>query len=158
MYGKESMRRMATANILISGANGLGIEIGEPLEPSRATALCPHTPPVPGRAGRSLAAAPHTSARTRPAAKNVILAGLKSITLHDRAEASLSDLGSQFYLTPADVGRNRAEACRSASALAAAAARSHAPYFDWTGAARLLRRVSLRIRTGAGGAGGRAQP
>ena len=42
----------------------------------------------------------------------MILAGLKSITLHDRAEVALRDLGAHFYLTPADVGRNRAEACR----------------------------------------------
>ena len=28
MYGKESMRRMATANILVCGLNGLGVEIG----------------------------------------------------------------------------------------------------------------------------------
>ncbi len=46
------------------------------------------------------------------AAKNVILAGVKSITLHDRAEVALRDLGAQFYLSEADVGRNRAEACR----------------------------------------------
>lgn len=47
-----------------------------------------------------------------PAAKNVILAGLKSITLHDRADVTPRDLGSQFYLSDADIGRNRAEACR----------------------------------------------
>jgi hypothetical protein len=41
-----------------------------------------------------------------------VLAGVKSLTLHDRAEVALRDLGAQFYLTPADVGRNRAEACR----------------------------------------------
>lgn len=83
----------------------------------------------------------------------MILAGVKSITLHDRAEVrgggplhhaaqqanpllggmqskqagdtpphlpattpqvALRDLGSQFYLSEADVGRNRAEACRCA--------------------------------------------
>ena len=45
-------------------------------------------------------------------AKNVILAGLKSITLHDRTQVALRDLGSQFYLSEADIGLNRAEACR----------------------------------------------
>jgi molybdopterin/thiamine biosynthesis adenylyltransferase len=29
VYGKESMRRMATANVLIIGLNGLGCEVGE---------------------------------------------------------------------------------------------------------------------------------
>ncbi|PRW20689.1 Ubiquitin-activating enzyme E1 2 isoform A [Chlorella sorokiniana] len=74
VYGKESMRRMATANVLICGLGGLGVEV----------------------------------------AKNVILAGVKSITLHDRAEVTLRDLASQFYLSKGDVGKNRAEACREA--------------------------------------------
>ncbi|PSC67218.1 Ubiquitin-activating enzyme E1 2 [Micractinium conductrix] len=74
VYGKESMRRMATANVLICGLGGLGVEV----------------------------------------AKNVILAGVKSITLHDRAEVAMRDLGSQFYLGEGDVGKNRAEACREA--------------------------------------------
>ncbi|KAK2076935.1 hypothetical protein QBZ16_005163 [Prototheca wickerhamii] len=72
VYGKESMRRMAAASVLIWGLNGLGVEV----------------------------------------AKNVILAGVKSVTLADTAAVELRDLGSQFYLTEADVGRNRAEACR----------------------------------------------
>lgn len=37
-------------------------------------------------------------------AKNVILGGVKSVTLHDHAVCKLADLGSQFYLTEADVG------------------------------------------------------
>eukprot|EP00118_Oscarella_pearsei_P003042 m.12690 g.12690 ORF g.12690 m.12690 type:complete len:1013 (+) comp24236_c0_seq1:876-3914(+) len=46
-------------------------------------------------------------------AKNVILAGVKSVTLHDVRKASISDLGTQFFLQEDDVtnGRNRAEAC-----------------------------------------------
>lgn len=47
-------------------------------------------------------------------AKNVILAGLKSITIHDTVQVSMRDLGSQFYLSESDIGRNRAEACRDA--------------------------------------------
>lgn len=43
-------------------------------------------------------------------AKNVILGGVKSITLHDTATCELHDLSSQFYLTEADIGKNRAEA------------------------------------------------
>ena len=30
VYGRESMRRMAAANVLICGAGGLGAEIGKP--------------------------------------------------------------------------------------------------------------------------------
>lgn len=44
-------------------------------------------------------------------AKNVILSGVKSVTVHDRQLASIKDLSSQFYLNEADVGKNRAEAC-----------------------------------------------
>jgi ubiquitin-activating enzyme E1 len=42
----------------------------------------------------------------------VILAGVKSVTIHDKAEVALRDLGAQFYLSEADIGKNRAEACR----------------------------------------------
>ncbi|CAG5089375.1 Similar to UBA1: Ubiquitin-like modifier-activating enzyme 1 (Oryctolagus cuniculus) [Cotesia congregata] len=44
-------------------------------------------------------------------AKNVILGGVKSVTLHDKVNCTISDLGSQFYLTEADIGKNRAVAC-----------------------------------------------
>jgi ubiquitin-activating enzyme E1 len=44
-------------------------------------------------------------------AKNVILGGVKSVTLHDEAICKVADLTSQFYLTESDVGKNRADAC-----------------------------------------------
>eukprot|EP00898_Chlorokybus_atmophyticus_P002590 jgi/Chlat1/3331/Chrsp222S03397 len=71
VYGRESMRRLAASNVLISGLKGLGVEI----------------------------------------AKNVILAGVKSVTLHDSGTVELKDLSAQFYLTESQVGTNRAEAC-----------------------------------------------
>ncbi|XP_065264857.1 ubiquitin-like modifier-activating enzyme 7 [Emys orbicularis] len=43
-------------------------------------------------------------------AKNIILAGVKSITVHDPGNAQWSDLSSQFFLSESDVGRNRAVA------------------------------------------------
>uniref|UniRef100_A0A8U7NYJ2 E1 ubiquitin-activating enzyme n=1 Tax=Corvus moneduloides TaxID=1196302 RepID=A0A8U7NYJ2_CORMO len=43
-------------------------------------------------------------------AKNLVLGGVKSVTLHDPEPASWSDLASQFYLREEDVGRSRAEA------------------------------------------------
>lgn len=72
VYGRESMRKMAMAEVLIIGLGGLGVEV----------------------------------------AKNVILAGIKSITLYDADNVVKRHLGSQFYLSEADIGRNRAEACR----------------------------------------------
>lgn len=62
---------MATSNVLIVGANGLGAEV----------------------------------------AKNVILAGVKSVALHDDNKTEWSDLSAQFYLTEEDIGKPRAGAC-----------------------------------------------
>jgi len=45
-------------------------------------------------------------------AKNVILSGVKSVTLHDKAVCTIGDLSTQFYLTENDIGKNRAEASR----------------------------------------------
>ncbi|KAK6467250.1 ubiquitin-like modifier-activating enzyme 1 isoform X1 [Huso huso] len=42
-------------------------------------------------------------------AKNVILAGVKTVTIHDSAAAEWRDLSSQFYLREEDLGKNRAE-------------------------------------------------
>lgn len=41
-------------------------------------------------------------------AKNIALAGVKSLTLFDPAPAAISDLSSQFFLQPGDVGKPRA--------------------------------------------------
>uniref|UniRef100_A0A8C9MP53 E1 ubiquitin-activating enzyme n=1 Tax=Serinus canaria TaxID=9135 RepID=A0A8C9MP53_SERCA len=43
-------------------------------------------------------------------AKNLVLGGVKSVTLHDPHPAAWADLASQFYLREEDVGRSRAEA------------------------------------------------
>lgn len=42
-------------------------------------------------------------------AKNIALAGVKSLTLHDPEPVQMADLSSQFFLTPADVGKPRDE-------------------------------------------------
>lgn len=70
VYGRDSMRKMATAKVLICGAGALGVEV----------------------------------------AKNVVLAGVHSVTLRDLQQVALSDLAGQFYLTETDLGANRAEA------------------------------------------------
>ena len=44
-------------------------------------------------------------------AKNVILSGVKAVTLHDTEQVAVTDLGSQFFLRESDVGTNRAVAC-----------------------------------------------
>uniref|UniRef100_A0A8C4HJW0 E1 ubiquitin-activating enzyme n=1 Tax=Dicentrarchus labrax TaxID=13489 RepID=A0A8C4HJW0_DICLA len=42
-------------------------------------------------------------------AKNVILGGVRSVTVHDQGVAEWRDLSSQFYLREDDLGKNRAE-------------------------------------------------
>ncbi|KAM9325432.1 ubiquitin-like modifier-activating enzyme 1 [Gastrophryne carolinensis] len=42
-------------------------------------------------------------------AKNIILGGVKSVTIHDQANTQWGDLSSQFYLREGDLGKNRAE-------------------------------------------------
>ncbi|CAA6656900.1 unnamed protein product [Spirodela intermedia] len=44
-------------------------------------------------------------------AKNLVLAGVKSVTLHDEETVDLWDLSSNFFLSEDDVGKNRALAC-----------------------------------------------
>eukprot|EP00286_Rhodomonas_abbreviata_P000509 CAMPEP_0181287918 /NCGR_PEP_ID=MMETSP1101-20121128/49_1 /TAXON_ID=46948 /ORGANISM="Rhodomonas abbreviata, Strain Caron Lab Isolate" /LENGTH=426 /DNA_ID=CAMNT_0023391993 /DNA_START=9 /DNA_END=1286 /DNA_ORIENTATION=- len=46
-------------------------------------------------------------------AKNVLLGGVKSLTLHDTKQTTYWDLSSQYYLTEKDIGKNRAEASLS---------------------------------------------
>lgn len=43
-------------------------------------------------------------------AKNVALAGVKSLVLHDDSKTVLSDLSTQFFLTENDIGKSRAKA------------------------------------------------
>ncbi|RDX92800.1 Ubiquitin-activating enzyme E1 1, partial [Mucuna pruriens] len=70
VYGRETMRRLFGSNVLVSGMQGLGVEI----------------------------------------AKNLILAGVKSVTLHDEGNVELWDLSSNFVFSENDVGKNRAAA------------------------------------------------
>ena len=65
------MVRMAHSDVLITGLDGLGVEV----------------------------------------AKCVILGGLRSVTLHDTEVCTKADLAAQYYLTEADLGKNRALAC-----------------------------------------------
>lgn len=45
-------------------------------------------------------------------AKNVALAGVKSLTLHDPAQVTLQDLSTQFFLSESDVGQRRDQVSR----------------------------------------------
>jgi len=41
-------------------------------------------------------------------AKNVVLGGVKSVTLHDNSPVQIADLGAQFFLRESDIGQPRA--------------------------------------------------
>ena len=42
-------------------------------------------------------------------AKNIVLAGVKELVVHDEELVTVSDIGTQFFLTESDVGKNRVE-------------------------------------------------
>ncbi|KAL3222981.1 hypothetical protein MRX96_027873 [Rhipicephalus microplus] len=44
-------------------------------------------------------------------AKNIILSGVRSVTIHDQGDCTLADLSAQFYLNEESLGKNRAKAC-----------------------------------------------
>jgi len=44
-------------------------------------------------------------------AKNIILAGVKSVTLYDPSPVEIADLSAQFYLKESDIGKSRQSAC-----------------------------------------------
>jgi ubiquitin-activating enzyme E1 len=44
-------------------------------------------------------------------AKNIILAGIKNVTIHDTRNCTVDDLAGQFYLNENNIGQNRAKAC-----------------------------------------------
>ena len=46
-------------------------------------------------------------------AKNIVLAGVKSVTVYDAHAASHDDLATQFFLREQDIGRNRAQCAQS---------------------------------------------
>lgn len=71
VLGHEAMKKMAASNVLIVGAQGLGVEI----------------------------------------AKDIVLAGVKSVTLFDPEPVTIQDLSSQFFLREEDLGKSRADAC-----------------------------------------------
>jgi molybdopterin/thiamine biosynthesis adenylyltransferase len=69
--GVEAVAKQAAANIFLSGAGSLGVEI----------------------------------------AKNLVLSGCKSFTLHDSKLTTSHDLSGQFFLNPEDIGKQRSVAC-----------------------------------------------
>uniref|UniRef100_A0A914Z6C3 SUMO-activating enzyme subunit 1 n=1 Tax=Panagrolaimus superbus TaxID=310955 RepID=A0A914Z6C3_9BILA len=46
-------------------------------------------------------------------AKNLVLGGVRHVTLHDTKNVSWNDLSAQYYLHEDDIGKNRADACFS---------------------------------------------
>jgi hypothetical protein len=85
VLGHEAMHRMSNSNILISGVKGLGIEIG-------MTVPRPHT-------HDSYPADSMSHSLVNTTAKNIVLGGVKSLTLHDPEPVALRDLSSQVRLS-----------------------------------------------------------
>jgi ubiquitin-activating enzyme E1 len=95
---RSAMKKMATSNVLIVGMKGLGVEIGK----FRALVRRYTTDSI---------------------AKNIALAGVKTVTVYDPSPVEIADLGTQvssllstlaladvqFFLREADIGKPRAE-------------------------------------------------
>ncbi|KAG6455670.1 hypothetical protein O3G_MSEX009330 [Manduca sexta] len=80
-------------------------------------------------------------------AKNVILGGVKSVTLHDERTCTVADLSSQFYLSESAIGQNRALAsCEQLSEL-----NHYVPTTAYTGPLNeeFLRKFRVVVLTGA---------
>ncbi|XP_045773330.1 ubiquitin-like modifier-activating enzyme 1 [Maniola jurtina] len=80
-------------------------------------------------------------------AKNVILGGVKSVTLHDDRNCTVADLSSQFYLSEATIGQNRALAsCEQLAEL-----NHYVPTTAYTGTLdeEFLKKFSVVVLTGA---------
>ena len=79
VLGEEAMKKMNASSALIIGMKGLGVEIGT------------------------------TKDFELIIAKNIILAGVKTIAIHDNEPAAIRDMTTNFYITEADIGKPRAE-------------------------------------------------
>ncbi|XP_013145647.1 PREDICTED: ubiquitin-like modifier-activating enzyme 1 [Papilio polytes] len=80
-------------------------------------------------------------------AKNVILGGVKSVTLHDDRVCTIADLSSQFYLSECSIGQNRALAsCEQLAEL-----NHYVPTTAYTGALteEFLKKFRVVVLTGA---------
>lgn len=134
VYGRETMRRLFGASVLISGLNGLGVEVGESSLEQQDTdmstcfgarafelqdrgvatssfSVSPLELQGCGSSNHQSVCSPFLCCRYVHSAKNVILAGVKAVTLHDTTTVQQQHLSAQFFLSEADVGKNRAEAC-----------------------------------------------
>lgn len=91
VMGHEAQRKMQTSNVLLVGLDGVGVEIGS-CDP-RVDLACARTddPTRP----TSRVSCDMVLCGDFPAAKNVILAGVKSLTLFDGTAVQMADLSSQ---------------------------------------------------------------
>jgi ubiquitin-activating enzyme E1-like protein 2 len=89
VLGDQAMKAMAASNVFLSGLGGLGIEIGLYF--------------------KKFSSSFHFSKKSS-SAKNIALAGIRSLTIHDEVNATLADLGTQFYLSEKTINQNRAAA------------------------------------------------
>ncbi|KAF3777311.1 Ubiquitin-activating enzyme E1 2 [Nymphaea thermarum] len=112
VYGRETMRRLAASNVLISGMQGLGAEV------DADDVLFLFFDAIFGKLvivyeigqilGNESAGQALILNYFFGTAKNLILAGVKSVTLHDEGLVELWDLSSNFLFSEEDIGKNRA--------------------------------------------------
>lgn len=110
--GDGAMQRLAKSNVLVVGAGGLGIEIGTVSLSFRfflhSSPTTPNTTIQPPITTAACTAVTRLTECLDAAAKNIVLAGPKSLTIVDHRATEIPDLGTQFFLTADNVGENRA--------------------------------------------------
>ena len=79
VLGEEAMKKMNASSALIIGMKGLGVEIGTTTDVEWIIA------------------------------KNIILAGVKTIAIYDNEPVAIRDMTTNFYISEADIGKPRAE-------------------------------------------------
>lgn len=93
MLGEEAMKKMAGSTVFLSGLGGLGVEIGEIFSFHNTLIsfieISVISPPL---------FRPQLTCIS--SAKNVALAGVKYLVLHDTKPATWADLSTNFYLSP----------------------------------------------------------
>jgi molybdopterin/thiamine biosynthesis adenylyltransferase len=134
VMGHEAQKRMASSDVLIIGESeyimhsyptfcAARVHAVEHQNAAHACAASPRAPvlyrlplfstsigPFPVPADPVLCVDAGLSGLGVEVAKNLILAGVKSVTLYDPTPVTYYDLSAQFYLTEADVGKPRAAA------------------------------------------------
>jgi ubiquitin-activating enzyme E1 len=115
VYGKEAMEKMAKSTVLVSGIGGVGVEVCFDFFfhflnfPFLSFSFFFFLSFFFSHSFFFLFSSFLRSSHFTPqVAKNIALAGVRELVLHDQTTVTKADLSAQFYVTDKDMGQNRA--------------------------------------------------